>query len=133
MAKTQNNNESHSVAIGVSIAAVAAAAAGAYYLYGTEKGKKQRKVMKSWMLNMKADVMDEIENLKDLNEEMYKNAVAKIADKYAKLKNIDTGEVMALAMRMKSHWKDIQRDITQSSKSLTKKSNTKRTVKKASK
>ncbi len=124
-----SNKASHPVAIGVGIAALAAAAAGAYYLYGTEKGPQRRRAMKSWMLKMKAEVMDEIENIKDLNEEMYKNAISKIADKYSKLKNIDAAEVMALAMRMKGHWKDISKDINQSTKLISSKAKTKRVTK----
>ena len=98
--------------MGASIAAVAATVAGAYYLYGSKKGPQHRKAFKSWMLKMKAEVMDEIEQLKDLNEELYKAAVVKIANKYKTIKNIDPKKVMALAQRMKGHWKDIKKDLS---------------------
>jgi hypothetical protein len=113
-----SNNNSHPVAIGIGIAALAAAAAGAYYLYGTEKGPQRRRALKGWMLRMKADVMEEIENLKDVNEEMYRSTVDKIAEKYKQLKNVDPDQITALAMRMHSHWKDIQRDINQATTSV---------------
>ena len=116
-----HNNEStvketiadHKVAVGVGLATLAAAAAGAYYLYGHEKASQHRRKLKSWTLRMKADVMEQIENLKDINEEAYNNIVNGIAEKYQQLKEVDPGEVAALAARMRMHWKDIQKDITQ--------------------
>jgi hypothetical protein len=113
-----SSGESHAVAIGAGVMAVAAAAAGAYYLFGTDKGAKKRKVMKSWMLKMKADVMDEVEQLKDLNEDLYHAAVAKVAEKYKMVKNVDPAEVMVLAQRMQKHWKDIKRDVQSSAKKV---------------
>jgi hypothetical protein len=110
--KNHTNGESHNVAIGVGIAALAAAAAGAYYLYGSDKGAARRKKLKSWTLRMKAEVMEEIEKLKDVNKEAYEATIATIASKYQQLKDVDPAEVTALASKMKTHWRDIQRDIT---------------------
>lgn len=113
-------SSSHALAIGAGLAAVAAAAAGTYYLYGPKKGAQHRKAIKSWTLKMKADVMDEIEQLKDLNEDLYKSAVAKVAEKYKTIKDIDSTEVFALAQRMQGHWKDIKKDINAGVKSIKK-------------
>lgn len=118
--KSQSHKTSNAFAVGAGIAALAATAAGAYYLYGTDKGKKNRKAMKSWTLKMKADVMDEIEQLKELNEEMYAAAVTKIAKKYKQIKDIDPAEVMALAKRMQGHWKDIKKDLSAGVKTVKK-------------
>ncbi len=111
-----NENSSHAVAIGVGIAAIAAAAAGAYYLYGNEQGPKRRKQMKSWMLRMKAEAMEEIEKLKDVNKDAYENVIATITEKYKHLKDVDPVEVMALASQMKTHWKNIQKDLKSATK-----------------
>lgn len=102
-----------SVIISVSVGALAAAAAGAYYLYGADDAIKRRRRLKAWMLRMKADVMEEIENLKDLNQEAYIAMIDKISDKYKRLKNADPEEIAALAKKMQSHWKMIQKDINQ--------------------
>ncbi len=118
--KSHSKKSSHALAIGAGLTALAATVAGAYYLYGTETGKKKRKVMQSWMLKMKADVMDEIEHLKDLNEDLYYAAVEKIADKYKKVQNIDPAEVMLLAKRMQQHWKDIKKDLNDGAKTVKK-------------
>ncbi len=114
------NKTSHGFAIGAGLVALAAAAAGTYYLYGPKKGAHHRKVIKSWMLKMKADVMDEIEQLKELNEDLYKTAVTKVADKYKAIKNIDSAEVVALAQRMQGHWKDIKKDLVSGVKTVKK-------------
>lgn len=98
--------------IGLGIAALAATAAGAYYLYGSDKAAKNRTQVKSWMLRMKAEVMDQVENMKDVSQEKYDEIIEKVSDKYAAIKDIDRDELKALAGRMKSHWKDIQEDIS---------------------
>lgn len=102
----------HKAAVGLGLAALVAAAAGAYYLYGNDKGTQRRRKLKSWALRMKADVMEQIEELKDVNEEAYHKVVDGIADKYRQLKNVDPADVAELAARMRMHWKDIQRDIS---------------------
>jgi hypothetical protein len=102
----------HKAAVGLGLAAIVAAAAGAYYLYGNDKGTQRRRKLKSWALRMKADVMEQIEELRDVNEEAYHKVVDGIADKYRQLKNVDPADVAELAARMRMHWKDIQRDIS---------------------
>jgi len=105
------SKSSHKMAIGVGIAALAAAAAGAYYLYGSDKSAKNRKQIKSWMLKMKAEVMDKIENVKDLSKEAYDKTIDEVSKKYSQIKNIDQEELIQLAKRMKSHWKEIEADV----------------------
>ena len=105
--------EGHGIGIGLGIAALAAAAAGAYYLYGSDKSAKNRKHVKSWMLKMKAEVMDEVENLKEVTEDAYTKIVDKVSEKYAAVKNVDPEELKALGARMKSHWNEIKEDISE--------------------
>ena len=69
--------------------------AGAYFLYGKD-GAKNRKKIRSWSLKMKADVMDQIEKLKDVTEESYSMVIDQVAEKYSKVKNIDLSELDAL-------------------------------------
>jgi len=111
MNKVPEQKHSHGLGIGMGIAALVATVAGAYYLYGSDKSAKNRKQVKSWMLKMKADVMDEIENVKDLSQETYDKTVDTVSKKYAQIKTVDTDELKALTERMKSHWKEIEADI----------------------
>lgn len=111
MHKETPENQGHKTAIGLGIAALAAAVAGTYFLYGSDKASSNRRKMKSWMLRMKAEVMDEVAALKDVTEETYDKTVAKVAEKYKQIKDIDPEEVTALAGRMKGHWNEIRDDI----------------------
>ncbi|MDO8430550.1 MAG: hypothetical protein Q7S72_00980 [Candidatus Taylorbacteria bacterium] len=106
----KNHNEGHTVAIGLGVAAIAAAAAGAYFLYGSTKGPARRKALKTWMVKMKGEVMEEIEKMKDLSEDVYYAAVDKIAEKYHEAKNVDEAELKAVVKRLKGHWKDIKKE-----------------------
>jgi hypothetical protein len=103
--------ESTGKAIGVGIAALAAAAAGAYYFYGSKEAKDNRRVVKSWMFKAKAEVMDEIARMKDVNEGAYKAAIVKVAKKYKDIKGMDRAELAALVARLQGHWKDIKGEI----------------------
>src|ERR1035441_7035652 len=108
--KTSNPHNTEKV-IGVGIAALAAAAAGAYYLYGSAEGKTHRRAVKSWMLKAKAEVMDEIEKMKEVNEDTYKQAIAKVAKKYKDVKGMNRAELAALVATLHGHWKDIKGEI----------------------
>lgn len=101
----------HTVAIEIGVAALAAAAAGAYFLYGSTKGPARRRALKSWMVKMKGDVMDEVENLKEISEESYYSAIDKVSKKYQALKNIDPKELESTIKRLKGHWKDIKKEL----------------------
>ncbi len=100
----------HKIAIGLGIAGAIAAAAGAYYLYGSTKGPARRKAVKTWIVKMKGDVMEEVENMKELSEGAYHDAIDKIASKYSQLKDIDTKELVATVKQLKGHWKDIKKE-----------------------
>ena len=88
-----------------------AAATGAAFLYGTETGKKKRKQIKSWSLKAKADVLEKIENLKEINEDAYNKIVDEVSEKYRSLKNIDAGEILSLRDELKRQWKHIKKSL----------------------
>ncbi len=98
------------LAVGVGLATLAAAA-GAYFLYGTKDGAKKRKQMKGWMLKAKGEVVERMENLKELNEEVYQKVVDEVAEQYKKLPQVDPEELSALADDLRSHWKNIKKDL----------------------
>lgn len=100
----------HKIALGVGIAAAVATAAGAYFLYGSSKGPARRKVLKTWVVKMKGDIMEEVEKMQDISEEVYHSAVDKISAKYAQIKNIDAEELASVVKRLKGHWKDIKKE-----------------------
>ena len=113
-------NNKNKTALGMEITATVAAIAGAYYLYGSHNSTKHRKQLKSWMLRMKAEVMDKLDEVKDINEEAYNLIVSAVAEKYKQLKNVNSQDVIDLTGRMKGHWNDIKKDIDKTTKKKVK-------------
>ncbi|MFH0890906.1 MAG: hypothetical protein V1856_02660 [Candidatus Liptonbacteria bacterium] len=98
------------IGIGIGVAAVVAAAAGAYFLYG-KNGAKHRKQLKSWMVKMKAEVMEGLENMKEVTGPVYNRVVDEVAKRYAKVRNVSPKELAALVREMKGHWRSISREF----------------------
>lgn len=111
------------VAIGASVAALAAAS---YYFFGPE-GKKNQKTMKGWMIKMKGDVVDKMEDAKEVTEAVYNQIVDTVAAKYAKSGKSTAADVMGYVDILKKQWKGIAKSTA------GKKSAVKKAVKKVAK
>ena len=98
--------------VGAGVGAVLAAAAGAYYLFGTKEGAKKRVKIKGWALKAKAEVLEQLEQLKDVNEKKYHAVVSEVVKRYRKIKKLDPKEIETLAKEMKAHWKNIHEEIS---------------------
>jgi len=92
-------------------AAAVAAAAGAYYIFGTKEGAKTKKKIQGWVLKLKGDVLTKLEGMKEVTQEKYDEVVDTVTQKYAKLKDVNTDELQALAKDMKKHWGAIQKTV----------------------
>lgn len=123
----KKSTQSTQVAVGTGLVTLAAAAAGVYFLYGSKDASKKRKQIKSWMLKMKAEVLEKLEKAKDINEEMYHTVIADATKKYETLKNVDPAEVAVIAKELTSQWKAIKTVLNPAPKKKAKK-----VVKKAS-
>ena len=99
------------VGMGAALVAAAATAASGYFLYGTKTGVKKRKQMKGWMLKAKGEVLENIESLKDINEQAYEKIVNTVMAKYSKVKEINPAELASMKKELKSHWKHIHKHI----------------------
>jgi 3-hydroxyacyl-CoA dehydrogenase len=99
------------VIVGVGIAALAAAAAGTYFLYGSKKALRNRKIVKGWMLQAKGEIVEKLETVKDVNEDAYNRIIQEVTDRYEKLKNIDLQEMKVFRDELKKHWVNIKKDI----------------------
>ncbi|MEN9649706.1 MAG: hypothetical protein RL094_673 [Candidatus Parcubacteria bacterium] len=112
MAHKQPQKSSNAGAIVGGIIGVAAAAtAGAYFLYGTKKGKHARQQIKGWSVKAKGEILEKIEVLKDVNEEAYHKVVDAVLKRYESLKHIDSREVVQISKELKEHWKNIQKEL----------------------
>jgi Tfp pilus assembly protein PilP len=99
------------------LAAVAAAAAGAYFFYGPG-GSKNRRNLKSWMVKARAEVMENVENLKDVSEKSYDQVVDKVIAKYKKVKSIAPNELAAVQKELKSSWKAVKSEVDKAAKKV---------------
>jgi len=90
--------------IGAGITSVAAAA---YFFLGS-KGEEHKKHLKAWAIKMKGDIIEKIEEAKDVNEDTYHKIIDNIATEYKKGAKASSSEIDELAKDLKKHWKTIR-------------------------
>ena len=96
MAKTESMIEA-----GLGLAVIAAL--GAYFLYG-KNGERNRGKIAGWTLKMKGEVLEKVEELKELNEEDYYEIVDEVSARYAKLAKVGAAELQRLTEELKGAW-----------------------------
>lgn len=114
--KASSNNTGKVVG---AIAGIAALSVATYLLVGPN-GKKNRKDLKAWMVKMKADVAEKIENLKEVSTPVYEKIVDEVANKYSKIKNINQNDLKAEAMHLKKEWLKLAKSGKKAVKKMTK-------------
>ena len=105
------SNKSHPLVKAAAGLAGLAAAAGAYYFYGSKEATKHRHQMKAWAVKAKGDVMDQLEQMKDLSQETYEQAVSDVVSKYKELKKASPKELDLLKKELNGHWKNIAKHL----------------------
>lgn len=113
------------VEIGGLAAASLAAIAGGYLLYGAKDAAKNRKKVKGWMLKAKGEILEKIENAKEMSEDKYNEAVEMVSKKYAAMKQVDAADLAELVNDAKKHWKVMHKHLTGGPKKKTAKKATK--------
>lgn len=107
MVKSKNSSKvAAAVGVGAGIAALSAAA---YIMFGPD-AKKNRKAIRGWAVKMKGEVIEKLEQAKEITEPIYHNIVEQVKAKYSKVKNIDAEELEAIVTDIKKHWKSLERD-----------------------
>src|SRR6185503_15544410 len=105
----QKNGSGSALPIGLGVAAAAAAAAGgAYWLYGAKHSAQHRRLAKSWMLKARAEVMDAIEKLDDIDKEKYMQIVQEVVGNYTGSHNASPQEIASMMKDFKAAWGHIQ-------------------------
>lgn len=126
--KKSGVSNSQKVGIGVGLTTAVVAAAGAYFLYGSKSASKNRKVVKSWALKAKADILEKLEQAKEMSKDEYESLVGAVTNAYTGAQNVTKGELKNFAMEMKNHWQAIEK-ATKPKKSAVKKAVKKATTK----
>jgi hypothetical protein len=127
----------HKFGIGIGLTAAAVAAAGAYFLYGSEDASKNRKKVKSWMLKAKAEVLEQLEEAKEMTQDEYMTLINSVAGAYSTVKTASKADIAAFKKEMKEHWEEIEKTATKkatkAAKKVAKKATKKAPAKKAKK
>lgn len=89
--------------IGASLAGLAATA---YFFFGP-KGKKHRQHAKAWAIKMKGEVVERLENAREITQPIYQEIIDTVAKEYKKGKKASQPEIEALAQDLKKHWKSM--------------------------
>ncbi len=93
---------------GVILGAVAALAV---YFLTSDKTKKQRESLCKWAVDMKAELIKKIKNMKDIKKEDYEKLVAELSKKYSKLSKVSQKEFDKVVSEIKDGWKHIKKAI----------------------
>jgi hypothetical protein len=96
--------------IGAGIGMAALAAAGAYFLYG-KKGSKSRETIEGWALQLKGEVLEKMENLKDINQQAYDELVDDTAQRFGRVKKVSAAELKIVTDDLKNAWKHIGKQL----------------------
>ena len=97
--------------IGAGLAAAAVAAALGSYLLTGDRAAKTKKVLKSWVLKAKGEVLEQLEGLQEVSEEVYDKTVDQVAKKYSAMAGVSKAEVEEMASDLKKHWKIVAKGI----------------------
>jgi hypothetical protein len=89
-------------------AATAVAAAGAYWLYGAKDAAKHRKLAKSWMLKARAEVLETIEKLPNIDKETYLQVAGEVAKRYGAVAGVSAAEAKKLMQDLNAGWAYMQ-------------------------
>ena len=112
--------KNQAVGLGVGLTAAAVAAAGAYFLYGSKNAAKNRKAVKSWTLKAKAEVLEKIEEAKDMSQEEYDQLIDTVSMAYQGVKSASKADLVTFKKEMKDHWKQIAKTAAPQKKAVKK-------------
>jgi gas vesicle protein len=112
--------KSNAVGIGIGLSTAAVAAASAYFLYGSKSAAKNRKVVKSWALKAKAEVLEKLEDAQEMTQAEYDQLIKSVSGAYTGAKNASKKDILEFSKEMKDHWKQIEKAAAPLKKTATK-------------
>ena len=96
--------------IGAGVALAAIAAAATYFLTG-KRGVENRAKIEAWTLKMKAEVLEKMKKMKEINKEKYHELVDEVAVRYARVGRVSTAEMTHLTDELKGAWSHISKQL----------------------
>ncbi len=111
MAKKQTKkaqiSDAQKLGIGVGLTTAAVAAAGAYFLYGAKDAPENRKKVKSGILRAKAEVLESLENAKEITEAEFHDLVDGVVETYSTVQNLSKKDLKEFKAEMMENWEDL--------------------------
>ncbi len=117
-AKTLTDKEKMGIGIGLTAAAVAAA--GAFFLAGSKNAAKNRKIVKSWALKAKAEVLEGLEKAQQMSQREYEELIENVTSAYAQVQSASKNDLTSFKKEMKEHWQKIAKSAAPKKKSVKK-------------
>ena len=96
--------------VGAGLGVAAIAALGTYLMYG-ERGEKNRKLVAGWILKMKGEVLEKVEEVGELGEEEYYKIVDEVSGRYARLNKVGAEELKHMTAELKGAWGRISQEL----------------------
>ena len=96
--------------VGAGIGLAALAAAGAYFLY-VKRGARNRERIAGWALQLKGEVLEKMEKLKDINRQAYNELVDETAERYGRVKRVSGSELRHVVDEVKGAWIHIGKQL----------------------
>jgi hypothetical protein len=105
------------VGIGATVAALGAAA---YIMFGPD-AKKNKKAIKGWAIKMKGEIIEKLEEAKEITEPVYHKIIDEVSAKYSKIQKVDPKDLEVVVGEVKKHWKTMMKDAKPKKKVVAKK------------
>ena len=89
---------------GVRMAALTAA--GNYFIHGRHAGENRIRI-RGWALQLKGELLQQMEKLNKINQQSYNALVDKIARRYGRVKRANAYELKHITTELKNAWSHI--------------------------
>lgn len=96
--------------VGAGLGVALVAALGAYLMHG-ERGEKNRKIVAGWILKMKGEILEKMEEAGDLGEEEYYKIVDEVSARYGRLGKVGAEELKHMTAELKAAWGRISQEL----------------------
>ena len=107
--KNPTLTDTQKISLGVGLTAAAVAAAGTFFLYGSKGASKNRKAVKSWALKAKAEVLEKLEQAKEMSQAEYEQLIDTVGGIYTELKHASKVDISGFKKEMKDYWNKIEK------------------------
>jgi hypothetical protein len=114
----KKNTISTSAMVAIGAGAVALATS-TYYFFGP-LGKIHRKTAGGWMIKMKGEIIEKIEEAGMMTEETYQNIIDTVLASYIATGKVATPELQTFADNLKGQWKHILKTLPVQTKKAAK-------------